>query len=170
MVGGKPLALTETSRDAASPVRESDLRRLLAGQTALPIAIIGLADVASGKEALGRAVEKELRAGRRTLAFDAVSRRDLVTIADVALSRETIPLLAGSAGGAEPPERASSSSRAIRRGPEAGKKSGQKPPRFERAFLKKRRAISHDRPSSLNIPWCPGKPAPPDRQSRLGRV
>ncbi|MCE5262363.1 MAG: hypothetical protein LLG97_02380 [Deltaproteobacteria bacterium] len=101
MVGGKPLALTETARDAASPVRESDIRRLLAGQTELPIGIIGLADVASGNETLRRAVEKELRAGRRILAFDAVSRRDLATIAEVALSRETIPLLAGSAGLAE---------------------------------------------------------------------
>jgi uncharacterized protein YgbK (DUF1537 family) len=43
-------------------------------------------------------VEKEQRAGRRIIIFDAVSRQDLATIAEVALSMETVPLLAGSAG------------------------------------------------------------------------
>ena len=60
--------------------------------------MIDLTDVASGKEALRRVVEREQRAGRRIIIFDAVSRRDLATIAEVALSMETVPLLAGSAG------------------------------------------------------------------------
>ena len=98
MVGEKPLALTEAARDAASPVRESDVRELLAGQTSLPIGHIGLADVASGRAALRQAVEKELRKGNKIITFDAVNRRELATIAEVALSREAVPLLAGSAG------------------------------------------------------------------------
>jgi D-threonate/D-erythronate kinase len=98
MVGEKPLALTEAARDTASPVRESHVRKLLASQTFLPIGTIDLADVASGKEALRRVVEKEQRAGRRIIAFDAATRRDLATIAEVALFMETVPLLAGSAG------------------------------------------------------------------------
>ena len=98
MVGGKPLALTEAARDAASPVRESDIRKLLANQTSLSIGTIDLADVASGKETLRRAVEREQRAGRRMIIFDAASRGDLAAIAEVALSMETVPLLAGSAG------------------------------------------------------------------------
>ena len=98
MVGGKPLALTEAARDAASPVQESHICKLLANQTSLSIGTIDLTHVASGKEALRRVVEREQRAGRRIIIFDAVSRRDLATIAEVALSMETVPLLAGSAG------------------------------------------------------------------------
>ena len=98
MVGEKPLALTEAARDAASPVQESHVCKLLANQTSLSIGKIDLTHVASGKEALLRVVEREQRAGRRIIAFDAVSRQDLATIAEVALSMETVPLLAGSAG------------------------------------------------------------------------
>lgn len=98
MVGGKPLALTEAARDAASPVRESDVRKLLTGQTPLSIGTIALADVASGRNALREAVGREQRAGRRIIVFDAASRGELATIAEVALSMERVPLLAGSAG------------------------------------------------------------------------
>jgi uncharacterized protein YgbK (DUF1537 family) len=98
MVGEKPVALTEAATDAASPVRESNVVNLLARQTSLPIGRIDLTDVASGTEALRRAVETERKAGRRIIVFDAVSRQDLATIAEVAFSMETVPLLAGSAG------------------------------------------------------------------------
>ena len=97
-IGEKPVALTEAATDTASPVQESGVVSLLARQTSLSIGVIDLADVASGKEALRRVVEREQRAGHRIIAFDAVSRRDLATIAEVALSMETVPLLAGSAG------------------------------------------------------------------------
>lgn len=98
MVGDKPVALTEAATDAATPVRESNVANLLARQTSLSIGRMDWTDVASGKEALRRAVERERKAGRRIIAFDAVSRQDLATIAEVALSMETVPLLAGSAG------------------------------------------------------------------------
>ena len=98
MVGEKPLALTEASRDAASPVQESHICKLLANQTSLSIGTIDLTHVASGKDVLRGLVDKEQRAGRRIIIFDAVSRQDLATIAEVALSMETVPLLAGSAG------------------------------------------------------------------------
>jgi len=98
MVGEKPLALTEAARDTASPVQESHICKLLANQTSLSIGKIDLTHVASGKEALRWVVEREQRAGHRIIAFDAVSRQDLATIAEVALSMETVPLLAGSAG------------------------------------------------------------------------
>jgi uncharacterized protein YgbK (DUF1537 family) len=98
MVGEKPLALTEAARDATSPVRESRVCKLLASQTSLSIGTIDLTHVASGKKALQRVVEREQSSGRRIIIFDAVSRQDLATIAEVALSMETVPLLAGSAG------------------------------------------------------------------------
>ncbi len=98
MVGPKPIALTEAAVDAASPVRESNVVSLLARQTPLSIGRFDWTDVASGKEALRRAVERERKAGRRIIVFDAVSRRDLAVIAEVAFAMERIPLLAGSAG------------------------------------------------------------------------
>jgi len=98
MVGEKPIALTEAAADAASPVRESNVVNLLARQTSLPVGRIDWTDVASGTEALRRAVEKELKAGRRIIVFDAVNRRDLAVIAEVAFAMERMPLLAGSAG------------------------------------------------------------------------
>jgi len=98
MVGGKPLALTEAATDAASPVRESNVVNLLDLQTSLSIGRVDLADVASGKEVLRLAVERERKAGRRIIVFDAVSRRNLAVIAEVAFAMERMPLLAGSAG------------------------------------------------------------------------
>ncbi len=98
MVGGKPIALTEAATEAASPVRESNVVNLLARQTSLSIGRIDLTDVASGKEVLRRAVERERKAGRRIIVFDAVSRRDLAVIAEGAFAMERMPLLAGSAG------------------------------------------------------------------------
>jgi uncharacterized protein YgbK (DUF1537 family) len=98
MIGEKPVALTEVATDAASPVRESDVAGLLARQTSLSIGRIDLADLASGKEVLRLAVAKEQKAGRRIIVFDAVSRRDLAAIAEVAFAMERMPLFAGSAG------------------------------------------------------------------------
>lgn len=98
MVGDKPLALTEAARDAASPVRESDVRKLLEHQTSLSIGTIDLAVVATGKQSLLKVVEREQKAGYRIIIFDALSRRDLATIAETALSMERAPILAGSAG------------------------------------------------------------------------
>jgi uncharacterized protein YgbK (DUF1537 family) len=98
MVGEKPIALTEAATDAATPVRESNVVSLLARQTSLSIGRIDWTDVASGTEALRRAVERERKAGRRIIVFDAVSRRDLAVIAEVAFAMERMPLLAGSAG------------------------------------------------------------------------
>ena len=98
MVGEKPIALTEAAADAAAPVRESNVVNLLARQTSLPIGRIDWTDVASGTEALRRVVEKERKAGRRIIVFDAVTHRDLAVIAEVAFAMERMPLLAGSAG------------------------------------------------------------------------
>jgi uncharacterized protein YgbK (DUF1537 family) len=98
VVGEKPIALTEAAADTAAPVRESSIVSLLSRQTSLSIGRIDLADVASGKESLQRAVERERNAGRRIIAFDAVSRQELAAIAEVAFAMERLPLLAGSAG------------------------------------------------------------------------
>lgn len=101
MVGGNPLALTEASSDAAAPVRESCVYRLLAQQSSHTVGWIDLAAVASGGEHLRAAVEHQQKEGTRIIVFDAVRRRDLTSIADAAFRMVERPLFVGSAGLAE---------------------------------------------------------------------
>ena len=98
MIRGKPLASTEISRDAAFPVKESRVSRLLELQSRNPVGWIGLEEVASGAEKLQRRVEEKREKGNRIIVFDAASRQDLMNIADVAFRMERKPLFAGSAG------------------------------------------------------------------------
>lgn len=100
-VGGKPLALTEVAHDAASPIRESRVSKLLQDQSRNSIGWIGLSHVASSFERLKKEVEVEERKGNRIIIFDAVSRQDLRNIVGVAFSGDRKPLFVGSAGLAE---------------------------------------------------------------------
>lgn len=97
-VEGKPLASTEISRDAVSPVQESHVCKLLNDQSRNPIGSIDLKDVASGGEVLQRRVDEESRKGNRIILFDAENRQELANIVDVAFMMERMPLLVGSAG------------------------------------------------------------------------
>jgi len=98
LIRDKPLTSTEISRDATSPVQESDVCRLLRHQSRHSIGWIGLREVASGGESLQRGIERERRKGNRIIVFDAASRQDLANIADVAFRTEKKPLFVGSAG------------------------------------------------------------------------
>ena len=93
-VGGDPTASMEISRD----VQESHVCRLLEHQSRNHIGWIGLKDVASGAGELRKRVDEERAQGTPILVFDAVSRRDLMNIADLAFQLERNPLLVGSAG------------------------------------------------------------------------
>jgi uncharacterized protein YgbK (DUF1537 family) len=84
IVKGKLLALTEASSDAAAPVRESCVYKLVEQQSRHKVGWIDLAHVASGGKELREAVGKEQDKGNQILIFDAVQRRDLTHIADVA--------------------------------------------------------------------------------------
>ena len=101
MVGGKPLALTEVARDAASPVQESHIQKLLEQQSLHKIGRIDLTDVASSRERLWKVVDEERIKGTQIIIFDAVTRQDLTNVADVAFVMDRTPLLVGSAGLAE---------------------------------------------------------------------
>ncbi len=101
MVGEKPLALTEAAHDAASPVQESHVSKLLHLQSHHKIGRIDLTHVASSRERLQKTVEEERKRGNKIFIFDAVSRRDLTNIADVAFCMNRTPLFVGSAGLAE---------------------------------------------------------------------
>jgi uncharacterized protein YgbK (DUF1537 family) len=94
MIGENPLASTEISRE----VQESHVCKLLKHQSRNSIGWVGLKDVALGATKLRRRVEEEGRKGTRILVFDAVSRQDLINIADLAFRLERRPLLVGSAG------------------------------------------------------------------------
>ncbi len=101
MVWGKPLGLTEASSDAAAPVRESCVHKLVEQQSRHKVGWIDLAHVASGSRELREAVKREQERGNQILVFDAVKRSDLTTIADVAFGMDEKPLFIGSAGLAE---------------------------------------------------------------------
>ena len=101
MVRGKPLSLTEASSDAAAPVRESCVHKLLEQQSRHKVGWIDLAHVASSSEELREAVEREREKGNQILVFDTVRRSDLSHIADVAFCMDQKPLFIGSAGLAE---------------------------------------------------------------------
>jgi len=101
MVWGKPLALTEASSDAATPVRESCVYKLLEQQSRHKVGWINLAHVASGGKELREAVEKEREKDNQILIFDAVRRRDLTHIAEAGFCMDEKPLFIGSAGLAE---------------------------------------------------------------------
>ena len=101
LLRGTPLSLTEISRDAVSPVKESYVKTLLEKQSRCRIGNIDLIQVASGGEALRRAIDEASRRGLQILIFDAVERRDLAHIAEAAFQRDETPLFIGSAGLAE---------------------------------------------------------------------
>jgi uncharacterized protein YgbK (DUF1537 family) len=101
LVGGKPLSLTEISNDAVSPVKESYVKSLVEKQSTCPIGNVDLIRVASGGETLNKAIDEALQQGIRILVFDAVTRRDLEHIAEVAFERDENLLFIGSAGLAE---------------------------------------------------------------------
>lgn len=72
------------------------LPRLLAGQTSLPVAALGLATVRSGAVKLATALNRARRGGARLLVVDAVSGEDLALV--VAAAQSAGMLLCGSAG------------------------------------------------------------------------
>ncbi len=98
MVRGKPLSLTEASSDAATPVKESCVHKLLEQQSRHKVGWIDLAHVTSGSDALREAVEREEKKETRIIVFDALQRRDLTKIVDVAFRMDEKPLFIGSAG------------------------------------------------------------------------
>jgi uncharacterized protein YgbK (DUF1537 family) len=98
MVGGKPLAFTEAARDAASPVQESNVQRLLQDQSRNNIGKIELSHVATGPEHLKKIVKEERNKGSKIVIFDAVTRQDLRNVAEIGFDLDKPPLFVGSAG------------------------------------------------------------------------
>jgi uncharacterized protein YgbK (DUF1537 family) len=101
MVGGKPVALTEAARDAAFPVQESRVQKLLQDQSRYNIGKIELSRLAAGREHLKKMVKEEIHKGNKIIIFDAMTREDLRIVAEVGFDLDKLPLFVGSAGLAE---------------------------------------------------------------------
>lgn len=101
MVGGKPVASTEAARDAASPVQESHVPKLLQNQSRYNIGKIELSRVTAGPEHLKETVGEERKKGNKIIVFDAATRQDLRNVAEVGFDLDKRPLFVGSAGLAE---------------------------------------------------------------------
>ncbi|GEM_PF-4996 len=105
LVGGIPLSRSEVGHDPASPVHRSFLPDLLSDLGPSALGLVSFETVASGVEAVARAIDRLQSEGRSVLVFDAASDDDLRVIADAAAQRiddpmrlTPPPLLCGSAG------------------------------------------------------------------------
>jgi uncharacterized protein YgbK (DUF1537 family) len=98
LVHGVPVADADAGRDPVSPVAESRLPELVAGQAGVPVAHVSMADLERGPAHLERRIDGLVAEGYKAITFDAIRRRDLDRIADAASGRLAEVLLAGSAG------------------------------------------------------------------------
>lgn len=96
-IDGVPLAQTVFGRDPGSPMRESEVGAILGGH--LPGAV-SVRKPDNYPEFFQR-IQNARAEGARYLIFDAVTQRELETIAEVALQIMPAPLLAGSSGFAQ---------------------------------------------------------------------
>jgi uncharacterized protein YgbK (DUF1537 family) len=102
LVRGVPVTDAEAGRDPVTPVTESRLSVLIAGQAGVKVAHVRLADLESGPGALAREIEGLMAEGNLAITFDAMSPQHLKLIAEVGATRFPDLLLAGSAGLAMP--------------------------------------------------------------------
>ncbi|QGF23265.1 four-carbon acid sugar kinase family protein [Raineyella fluvialis] len=75
------LARTPVAVDVRTPVTESNLRRLLAGQCSVAVGQVGIDAVLAGTDCLKAALVEERAAGARAILVDATSLEDVDTIA-----------------------------------------------------------------------------------------
>jgi uncharacterized protein YgbK (DUF1537 family) len=98
LVHGVPVAQTEAARDPRTPVTESRLSVLIAGQARYAVSHVEARVLDSGEEMLRAEVDRLLKRGIRHVAFDAASQLHLDRIAGLVLSSERKILPVGSAG------------------------------------------------------------------------
>lgn len=96
-LNGRPLAETSLARDPVSPMRESELGKLLRSQTKRTIAHIPLPALRAGQEVLRSAIAQHIDCGTTLLTFDTETERDLRIIAGLAAALPEA-LIVGSTG------------------------------------------------------------------------
>ena len=100
LIGGVPVSETEMANDPVAPVREAHIPTLLRRLSQARVAEIGLAEIEKGAAHVSGELERLARAGCRFIVCDAISDRDLESVARAALAVQgAVPC--GSAGLAE---------------------------------------------------------------------
>lgn len=94
-VNGVPLHESSMKDHPLTPMRDSNLVRVLQRQTKLSIGLVPFEDVEAGPDALRSAFEREKAAGHRIVIIDALSDAHLRTIG---LAAADFPLITGGSG------------------------------------------------------------------------
>lgn len=94
---GLPLAESSLARDPVSPMRESELGKILRSQSKRTIAHIPLSVLHAGQTALHSVIAQHIEGGATLLTFDTETEQDLQTIADFAFAMPEA-LIVGSTG------------------------------------------------------------------------
>jgi uncharacterized protein YgbK (DUF1537 family) len=92
---------TEAAKDPESPVKQSHIPTLLRSQSGKPVALVDIATVSQGAATMNREVARQLKEGSQIIVVDAISQRDLKTIAHAIASLDAPVLACGSGGLAE---------------------------------------------------------------------
>ncbi|MEE8322961.1 MAG: four-carbon acid sugar kinase family protein [Candidatus Bathyarchaeia archaeon] len=92
---------TEVANDPESPVRQSHIPTLIQNQSEKKVSLIDIASVSLGMERVKREVVRQLKEGNQIIVVDAISQRDLKTIAQTIASLDQPVLVCGSGGLAE---------------------------------------------------------------------
>ncbi len=92
---------TEIAEDIEFPIKESHIPSLLRQQSRYQVSLIEMAVVTKGKLALLHAVNQLITDGTRIIVIDAITQRDLSTIASVIADFESQLIICGSGGLAE---------------------------------------------------------------------
>ena len=93
IVHGVPLERSPIAKDAATPVNNTSVIKIVAEQSALPCGFVPLEKVLAGPEAVREAIEALRAKGCRAVVCDAVVDEDITTIAQ-ALATAPYPLVA----------------------------------------------------------------------------
>ena len=94
-VNGVPLHESSMKDHPLTPMRDSNLVRVLQRQTRLAVGLVAFEDVDAGVEAIRAAFEREREAGRGIVVVDALTERHLRTIGFAA---SDLPLMTGGSG------------------------------------------------------------------------
>lgn len=92
---------TEIAEDAEFPIKESHIPTILRRQSRYQVSLIEMADVTVGKLSLMQTIKQHITDGARIIVIDAISQRDLTTIASVIAEFESQLVICGSGGLAE---------------------------------------------------------------------
>ncbi len=94
-VNGVPLHESSMKDHPLTPMRDSNLVRVMQRQTALPVGLVSFEDVDAGPDAIRKAFEREKEAGRRIVIVDALTDDHLRAIG---LAAADLPLITGGSG------------------------------------------------------------------------